>query len=111
MSKLDDLRDQFDTTELLDAVDQLDTIRGIIADGDNLEPPQIRTDLLKLHGLAMHVVNEGYPPDEDFYDLASDIEFQIDDIVEAVEKIQQVVSKLVQLCPSGDEWDDEDVDD
>ncbi len=39
MSKLDDLRDQYDTTELLDAVDHLDTIRGILDDGDNLEPP------------------------------------------------------------------------
>ena len=41
MSKLDDLRDQFDTAELLEAVDSLDTIRGILADGDHLEPPQI----------------------------------------------------------------------
>ena len=44
--------DDFETRDLLDAVDELDRIRGILADGDNLEPPQIRVDLMKLQGSA-----------------------------------------------------------
>ena len=85
MSKLDDLRDQYDTAELLEAVDSLDTIRGILADGDHLEPPQIRNDLLKLHGLDMDVFNHGHPVDEEMTNLAWDIESQVDEIVEAAD--------------------------
>ena len=108
MSKLDDLRDQFDTAELLEAVDSLDTIRGILADGDHLEPPQIRTDLLKLHGLAMQVINQGHPMDEDILSLAWEIESQVDDIIEAAERIQKTVSELVLLCPTEDDFDEDE---
>ncbi len=61
MSKLDDLRDQYDTTELHDAVDHLDTIRGILDDGDNLEPPQLRDDLMKLHGWPHRLSTRAIP--------------------------------------------------
>ena len=108
MSKLDDLRDQYDTAELLEAVDSLDTIRGILADGDNLEPPQIRNDLLNLHGLAIQVVNQGYPVDKDMLSLAGEIEWQIEDIIEAAERIQKTVSELVLLCPTKDDFDEDD---
>ncbi|NJK44873.1 MAG: hypothetical protein HC933_11810 [Pleurocapsa sp. SU_196_0] len=47
----------FDTHQLLDALDE---VRGDLADSDHLEPPQIRTDLLKLHALAMDVVHHGH---------------------------------------------------
>ena len=58
---LERLRDEFDTTKLLVAVDELDHIRNVVADGDNLEPPEVRDQLLKLHGIAMAVINEGHP--------------------------------------------------
>ena len=109
MSKHEDLRDEFDTTELLEAVDSLDTIRGILADGDHLEPPQIRTDLLKLHGLAMDVFNRGHPVDEEMTTLAWDIESQIDEIVEAADRIQKTLTELVQVFPE-DGFDDDDED-
>ena len=108
MSKLDDLRDQFDTTELLEAVDSLDTIRSILADGDNLEPPRIRNDLMKLHGLAMQVVNQGYLMNEEMISLAGEIEWQIEDIIEAAERVQKTVSELVQLCPTEEDFDEDD---
>ena len=52
------LLDEFDTYELVQAVDDLDSIRGIMADGPNCEPPQLRNDLMKLHGLAMQACHE-----------------------------------------------------
>ena len=110
MSKLDDLRDQFDTAELLEAVDSLDTIRGILADGDHLEPPQIRTDLLKLHELAMDVFNDGHPVDEEMTSLAWDIESQVDEIVEAADRIQKTLTELVQVFPEDGFDDDKDED-
>ena len=54
------LYENFETTWLLSAVDQLDKVRGVLADGENWEPPEIRTNLLKLHQLAMDVVNKGW---------------------------------------------------
>ena len=57
--ELQHLYENFETTWLLSAVDKLDEVRSILLDGENLEPPEIRTALLKLHGLAMAVVNEG----------------------------------------------------
>jgi hypothetical protein len=37
---------------LLEAVDDLDAIRDILADVPNLEPPQLRIDLMRLHKLG-----------------------------------------------------------
>lgn len=48
----------FDTRRLLEAVDELDTLRGSLSD-DGHRPPAIRDQLLKLHGMAMEVVNNG----------------------------------------------------
>jgi hypothetical protein len=50
--------EHFDTTTLLRAVDAIDEMRVDLSDGEYGEPPQIRTDLLELHQLAMAVFNE-----------------------------------------------------
>lgn len=47
------ISENFETYDLLTSVDQLDNVRGILADGDHFEPPEIRRTLLKLHRLAM----------------------------------------------------------
>lgn len=49
----------FDTTTLLRAVNAVDELRGDLNDGEDGSPLQLRTDLLKLHQLAMAVFNEG----------------------------------------------------
>jgi hypothetical protein len=48
------------STWLLDTVGHVDELRGQLGDGEYSQPPEIRTDLLKLHGLAMDVVNNGW---------------------------------------------------
>ena len=45
--------EHFDTTTLLRAVDAIDKIRVDLSNGEYGEPPQIRTDILELHQLAM----------------------------------------------------------
>ncbi len=53
------LHENFETTLLLDAVGHVDELRGYLNDGEYGRPPEIRDDLLKLHGMAMDVVNNG----------------------------------------------------
>ena len=47
----------FETTELLSAVDTVDSLRDDLNYGEYSRPPELRTNLLKLHELAMAVVN------------------------------------------------------
>jgi hypothetical protein len=51
--------ENFETHSLLRAVDAVDELRDDLNDGEYATPPQLRTDLLKLHQLAMAVINEG----------------------------------------------------
>ncbi|MEX5912541.1 hypothetical protein AB6H03_24800 [Citrobacter portucalensis] len=44
--------DNFETASLLRAVDAIDDLRGDFNDGEYSAPPQIRTDLLRLHEIA-----------------------------------------------------------
>ena len=50
--------ENFETHSLLRAVDAMDELRDDLNDGEDAAPPQLRTDLLKLHQLAMAVINE-----------------------------------------------------
>jgi len=51
--------ENFETHSLLRAVDAVDELRADLNDGGYATPPQLRPDLLKLHQLAMAVINEG----------------------------------------------------
>ena len=93
----------FETHDLLEAVDDLDSIRGILADGPHLEPPQIRIDLLKLHGLAMQVCNHGGDHRSELFELATDLEYQIEEIQDSVERVLTVLRGLTET-----DFDDED---
>jgi hypothetical protein len=117
MSNLDKLRDKYDTSSLLDAIDALDTIRSIVASGPDLEPPKLRQDLFNLHTAMDKIINEDadVPQDDDanpFY-LADDIDSQVSEIGEAAETIPSALSDLVYFCPDEDEEynDTEDEDD
>ena len=98
--ELQHLYENFETTWLLSAVDKLDEVRAMLADGEDLETPELRTSLLKLHGLAMAVVNDGVASKaEDFFELAQDIELEVSDMIEALQSIQRVLLKLGELYP------------
>ena len=102
--------DEFETTELLGAVDDVDNIRGILADGEHLEPPKLREDLMKLHGLAMRVCNEGWEDERsELFELANEVQDEVEDIRDAANRILDVVRQLTEADFEEDE-DDEDED-
>jgi hypothetical protein len=108
--ELQHLADNFDTATLLETVDQIDLLRGHLNDGDGFAPPEIRTNLLKLHGLAMDVVNNGFVGRAPaLFDLANDLSDQVFDMMEALQKVQEALDKLTDLCP--EDLDCSDVDD
>ena len=102
------LYENFETTLLLDAVDKIDEARTSLGDGENFEPPEIRTDLLKLHQLAMDVINNGHKDKcESLFEMANDLEFQIDDLVQSLEFVQNTLLKLTELYPESLSYADE----
>ena len=104
-SELRNLAENFDTLSLSKAVDQIDVLRGHLNDRDVLAPPEIRGSILKLHGLAMDVINKGFVGRApELFDLANDVEDQIFEMMEALRGVQETLDKLTALCP-------EDLDD
>ena len=68
------LTEQYETHRLPDAVDALDEVRGFLCDDEHGGPPPLRTNLLRLHGLAMDVVGEGLVSEAaQMFDLADDL--------------------------------------
>lgn len=59
-------------------------------------------DLLRLHQLAMRVINQG-STDEDataeLFDLALDLESRIDDLSDALDRIRETIAALAELAP------------
>ena len=67
--------------ELLSAVDAVDCLRDDLNDGEGCRPPELRTNLLKLHELAMNL-------DE-----------QVSQMMNELEQVQDTLAKLVALYP------------
>ena len=94
------LYENFDTYLLLDAVDHIDSLRVHLGDGEFYEPPEIRTNMLKLHGLAMNVVNNGWDGDlKELAELADDLAMQTSSMMVSLEKLHQILSRLNRLLP------------
>jgi len=92
--------EHFETVALLRAVDAVDELRDDLKDGENAAPPQIRTDLLRLHQLAMSVINEGSRNQVgDLFELASDLEEQVSSMMNTLEEVQETLSQLTALYP------------
>jgi hypothetical protein len=88
------LHEGFDTHRLLDAVDDLDTLRQALSD-DGLKPPEIRDRLLQLHQLAMAVINEGSQDEAgELFDLALELEDEAFEIMEAATRLHEALSTL-----------------
>ena len=90
------LIEDLETSDLLTAVDDLDSIREILADGPNCEPPQVRCDLLKLHGMAMEARNQTGTANRELFDFAMDIESDIDEIRDSAERILEVLHQITE---------------
>ena len=94
------LPENFDTTALLRAVDAVDVLRDDLNDSDDGGPPQLRTDLLKLHQLSMAVFNEGSRNQvADLFEFAVDLEHQVHGLMISLEQVQETLSRLTVLYP------------
>ena len=92
--------ENFNTTALLRAVDAIDEMRNDLNDGEYGTPPQLRTDLLKLHQLAMAVFNEGARSQVGgLFELAVDLDDQVFGLMTSLEQIQETLSQLTALYP------------
>lgn len=92
--------ENFDTTALRRAVDAVDKLRGDLNDGKDGGPPQLRTDLLKLHQLAMAVFNErSRGRVADLFEFAVDLEDQVLGMMTTLEQVQETLSQLTALYP------------
>jgi len=102
------LYENFETTRLLTAVDSVDSLRDDLNDQEHGAPPAIRDDLLKLHVLAMAVVNNGSRRRApELFELASDLDFQLTEMMEALEQVRDTLSDLVALYPESLDYADE----
>lgn len=89
--------ENFDTMTLLRAIDAVDEMRGELNDGEDGSPPQLRDDLLKLHQLAMAVINQGSRSRvADLFDLAVELEEQVAGMMTAPEQVQETLSRSVR---------------
>lgn len=94
------LYQSFETRRLLDAVDAVDKLRDDFGDDEDGRPPELRTQLLRLHTLAMAVVNEGARSQAPkLFDLAVELELQVSQALTELESIQDTLSALVDFAP------------
>lgn len=92
--------ESFETRDLLDAVDHIDEVRYAIGDDEDNRPPELRTNMLTLHGLAMEVVNNGHLGDaNEMFDLADDLSLQVSTLTTALERVQDILDRLLDLRP------------
>lgn len=99
----------FDTTTLLGAVNAVDAMRGELNDGEDGRPPELRTNLLKLHQLAMSVFNRGARSQvAEMFDLAVDVEDQVLGLMDSLEQIVKTLSQLTDLYPETLSYSEED---
>ena len=69
-------------------------------DSDDGGPPQLRTDLLKLHQQSMAVFNEGSRSQvADLFEFAVDLEHQVHGLMTSLEQVQETLSRLTVLYP------------
>ena len=98
--------EDFDTADLLSAVDAVDEMRGHLSDGDGSRPPELRTNLLRLHDLAMAVLRNGSRSQVPaLFELAGDLEMQVQEIAMALEKVEATLSQLTALYPESLAYD------
>ena len=103
----------FDTMDLLEAVDHLDQIRYRVADQEDYAPPEVREQLMELHELIFGLMREGQTiPDElHVRDLIDAIRVTISPIVEHTERILTTLRALEQELPEPrDEFDAAEAD-
>jgi hypothetical protein len=96
---LEKLRNSFDTTVLLNAVDAVDQVRYC--------DDEIRTGILALHGMAMNLLNDNYgagtPGEEPIDELAYRLTSELLECIEHLQKAYRAVRPLQFLTADPDD--------
>ena len=101
--------EQFETSDLLSAVDHIDILRQELSDRADWRPPEIRQDLLKLHQLAMDVSHQGdLTQAPEMFELAFEIEDRLFTIWESFQAIEKTVQAITDLANEFDDGFDEE---
>jgi hypothetical protein len=104
---IDKLWQDYDTMEILHAVDALDAVRYVIADDDDFRPPEIRRQLIRIHKLALKQLGEGLTLDDkevaELANLVDEINTVVSDMIEQLEKIKEALKPLEKMYI----WDEE----
>ncbi len=97
---LNKLQEDFDTRRIMDAVSDLDELRGEIE-----EPGGPRTDFFRLHEMLMYLCDEDAPPggEEAVWELVEELSHKFSNCRDLVEKITDLLDELQKLCPDPDE--------
>lgn len=96
------LDDDFDTNNILDSVENLDSVRQVLADDETtFAPCELRQQLLELHTKLFHFVNHGSGDVSEIFEEADDIEVKISDLAESLEQIQEMLSKVTDITSQG----------
>jgi hypothetical protein len=101
---LGNLRENYSTERLADAISHFDHIRGIVDLGAD---ECLRNDLFRLRAGISYLINDNFffdRPKENLAELANYIEDQMFEIIEAAETIREALEPLLAL---GGEEDDE----
>ena len=94
------LYEGFEPHDLLDAVDLLDEMRSRFQGPGTDAPSELSIDVLKLHGLAIAVVNNGAASKtQAMFDLANHVQDEIASMRESIGKIEKTLNRLMDLYP------------
>jgi hypothetical protein len=101
---LRELQASFDTTQLLEALERLDTLRAVVTDTERL-----RADLLRLHAMAHTVINGGpltaIADQETITDLTADVQEQLGELQATLLDVSSAVAPLESLIVSESRFD------
>lgn len=92
--------EDFNTWDLLDAVEYFDEMRDHLNDRTRYRPPLMRDQLLELHQLAMDAYPDGNKETlAKLYDRAENLESIAFDLMMQAEKIHIILEKLTRTEP------------
>ena len=105
---VEELLESYSTVEILDAVEALDEIRYVIADDDDLKPPEIRYQLLRIHKLAFKQLGEEFTlDDEEVAELARLINEVDTNVQNMIDRLVMIHKALAPLSEKMFKWEDE----
>lgn len=103
-----------DTSSLLEAVDVFDTMRPDVSDTDGFTPPRFRSELLRLHQLAMEAFPDGivYPanPGGEMLELAEELESVAWELHENAKRLWGILDAFSLAAAPHDDEQEGDLD-